>query len=161
MEKFFNATTDDFNNLFKLVKDFELHKQATYDKEDKADIDKLLKEKKKELKTFLKDKSYCYIVCKKKNEFIGYIFLSHGDIYATEGYINEIYVVPVERKNGIGKKLITKGFQWLKQHKCETVDLVVNKKNKAALSLFKNSGFGKFNDSYISMAKILTPGKER
>jgi ribosomal protein S18 acetylase RimI-like enzyme len=105
------------------------------------------------LKEFLNDKTCNYIVCENDNVLVGYIFLSFSDIYEGEGYVNEVYVIPSERKKGIANKLLENGVSWLKLNNCKTIDITVNRKNKLALNLYKNHGFGKFKDSYISMRK--------
>jgi ribosomal protein S18 acetylase RimI-like enzyme len=153
MTNFYKATKDDFKDLFKLVMAFELDKQVLYDYDDKFDKSKMLKENKKNLKEFLNDKTCNYIVCEKGDVLVGYIFLSFSDIYDGEGYVNEIYVIPSERKKGIANKFLENGVSWLKLNNCKTIDITVNRKNKLALNLYKNHGFGKFKDSYISMRK--------
>jgi ribosomal protein S18 acetylase RimI-like enzyme len=153
MNQFYSATKVDFDDLLKLIIAFELDKHVAYDKEDKIDQAKMLKENKKNLKAFLNDKTYNYIVCKRGNALIAYIFLSYADIYEGEGYINEVYVLPEQRKKGIAKKLLAKGIAWLQENNCKTIDITVNRKNKPALALYTKYGFERFKDSYISMRK--------
>ncbi|MFT3947823.1 MAG: GNAT family N-acetyltransferase [Agriterribacter sp.] len=154
MTVFSNAIKDDFEPLLKLIVNFELDKQVSFDKSDKLDARKLLKENRKNLKKFITDKNCKYILCRQDGILNGYIFLSYDDnIYVGEGYINEVYVVPTQRRKGIAKRLLQKGLIWLKQRNCKTIDITVNKKNKPAIELYKHFGFDKFDDNYISMRK--------
>jgi ribosomal protein S18 acetylase RimI-like enzyme len=93
------------------------------------------------------------LFAKKELSLLHTFFMSYGDVYEGEGYINEVYVIPTERKKGIAKKLIEKSIAWLKQHNCSKIDITVNRKNKNALELYKKYGFKKFEDNYISMRK--------
>lgn len=154
MTTFSDASKDDFKPLLELIIEFELDKQISYEKYDNVDRQKLLKENRKNLKKFLADKTYKYILCKQENELIGYIFLSYdNDIFVGESFINEVYVIPTQRRKGIAKKLLEIGLDWLTKNGCKTIDITVNRQNKPAIELYKHFGFDKFKDSYISMRK--------
>ncbi len=153
MLHYYPATIVDFQALLTLIMEFELDKNLNYDHEVVVEKAKLLKDNKKNLKLFLNDDTYRYLLCKKDNKLIGYIFMSFGDIYVGEGYINEVYVIPEERRNGISKLLLNQAIDWLKFQNCKTIDITVNRNNKVALTLYKNYGFDVFEDSYIPMRK--------
>ncbi len=153
MMTFCDATKNDFDTLLELIVEFELDKQISFDKSDKLDRQKLMKENRKNLKEFLADKTYKYILCKDDNILICYIFLSYGDnIYEGEGF-NEVYIIPTYRRKGIAKRLLQEGIEWLNKNKCKTIDITVHRQNKPAIELYKYFGFDKFKDSYISMRK--------
>lgn len=151
-----DATKNDFEPLLKLIIEFELDKKISFDKSDNLERQKLLKERKKDLKKFLADETYKYILCRQNDALVGYIFLSYdNNIYVGEGYINELYIIPTQRRKGFAKKLLEKGLLWLTQNNCKTIDITVHRKNKSAIELYKHFGFDKFKDSYIPMRKIL------
>jgi ribosomal protein S18 acetylase RimI-like enzyme len=154
MEEICFATKDDFNSLLDLIIEFEIDKQTKYDKYEKFDIEKIKSDTKKNLKEFLKDTTYQYILYKIDTKIVAYLLMCYdNDLFEGEGYINEVFVSPTNRKKGISKKLMQKGLIWLKENNCKTIDITVNKQNKAALILYRHFGFEKFKDNYISMRR--------
>jgi ribosomal protein S18 acetylase RimI-like enzyme len=155
MIQFYKATTNDIGDLLRLMVDFEIEKRLLFEKDSKIDEKKITKEKRKDLKQFLKDDSFSFIISKQNNQPNGYIFLSYADFYEGEGYINEIYIIPTLRNKNIGGRLLAKGIIWLKQNNCTTIDITVNRRNKAAMSFYKKYGFGVYKDNYIPMRKLI------
>jgi ribosomal protein S18 acetylase RimI-like enzyme len=151
MQKFNSATLDDYKTLLNLVNEFEFDNQVAYNSLEKIDQKKVQADNKKYVKEHLKDKTCNYIICRIKTEIVGYIFLSVDEAYVGDGYINELYILPTQRKNGYGTKLVGLGLKWLKQNKCNNICITVNRKNKNALKLYKNFGFDIYKDSYVSM----------
>jgi ribosomal protein S18 acetylase RimI-like enzyme len=151
MVKYNQATIADYKAILSLVNEFELDNQVAYQSIDNIDQEKVKSDNKKYVKKYLQDKTCKYIVCRQKTEIVGYIFLSVDETYKGEGYINELYIVPTQRKNGFATQLVHLGLQWLKKNKCNKIDITVNRKNKNALKLYKKFGFDIFKDSYVSM----------
>lgn len=148
------AQIDDLKQLSEIVIEFELDKLVSFEKENQANREKIAREQKKNIKKFLADKTYQYILCEEGDNLIAYIFLSYdNNIYEGEGYINEVYVVPHYRKKGIAKKLLTIGIEWLRQQQCKTIDITVHRKNKAAIELYKKHEFIQLKDDYFAMRK--------
>ncbi|MFT3701368.1 MAG: GNAT family N-acetyltransferase [Agriterribacter sp.] len=151
MKKFYNADQSDFEDLLALTIDFEFDKDIVSNAEFKPDEKALRKERRADLKNLLADKTCNYIVCNYNKQLAAYIFVGYNTTYKGEGYIYELYVVPQFRKKGIAKKLLEKGVQWLKKNGCTSIDITVNRKNKAALLLYQGSSFQKQKSNYISL----------
>ena len=151
MEKFNSATLDDYKTLLNLVNEFEFDNQVAYQDIKNIDQKKVKSDNRKYVRKYLQEKSCNYLVCRQNTELLGYIFLSIDETYRGEGYINELYILPKHRRNGIASKLLDRGLKWLKENNCTDICITVNRKNKNALKLYKKFGFDIYKDSYISM----------
>ena len=72
------------------------------------------------------------------NEFIGFIVYS---VIYERAEIIDIIINPLNRKKGYGKKLLEEVILKVKENKCQNITLEVSRKNKIAVSLYKNYGF--------------------
>lgn len=148
------AQIDDLKQLSEIVIEFELDKLVSLEKDNQVNREKIAKEQKKNIKKFLADKTYHYLLCEIEDNIIAYIFLSYDNkVYQGEGYINEVYVIPPHRKKGIAKQLVASGIAWLRLQQCKTIDLTVHRKNKAAIELYKKYQFNRLKDDYFAMRK--------
>jgi ribosomal protein S18 acetylase RimI-like enzyme len=57
------------------------------------------------------------------------------------GYIEEVYVVPASRRQGVARMLIEGGIRWLKERGAREVAAGVWVSNRASLELFEKMGF--------------------
>jgi ribosomal protein S18 acetylase RimI-like enzyme len=151
MDEIKKATIEDYNDLLPLVIDFELDKEMSSADINKINKQKLMRECKKNLKQFLKDKTCLYLISKKMDKYQGYIFVSFDETYSSEGFVLELYVIPEERKKGIAKSLLINGLAWLKENNCKEIYLTVHKKNSRAIDIYTKQGFKEYEDSYMTM----------
>ena len=85
----------------------------------------------------LKENSICLIsLC--EGDFAGYVFSSF--VY-DEFELNRIAVLPKYRNKKIAIKMLDCLIEHLVKHNCKTLFLEVRENNKAAIDLYKKSGF--------------------
>jgi ribosomal protein S18 acetylase RimI-like enzyme len=145
------ASIEDYNDLLPLVIDFELDKEMSSANISKINKQNLLRECKKTLKKFLKDKNCLHLINKEGGKCQGFIFVCIDDTYSDEGYVLELYVTPEERNKGVAKRLLAKGLAWLKENNCKEIYLTVHKENKTAIDIYSHQGFKEHEDSYMTM----------
>lgn len=65
--------------------------------------------------------------------------------------IDSVFIEEEYRHQGIGKQVIKKALELARKKKVDSVELVVNKDNKIAKSLYKKAGFIKTNKDYYRL----------
>lgn len=102
-------------------------------------------EQKKELKEYLRNRNAVVLVVVDK-EIIGYMIASiQGKNpylkYRKRATLEDAYVIPSFRKQGIGRRMFMKIIRWLKDKKVERISVSVNAKNTSAIKAWKKYGF--------------------
>jgi GNAT superfamily N-acetyltransferase len=110
-------------------------------------------------KKLLNDKNHIFFIAEIDKKIVGIITGHIGkrdeaDVYVHQniGFIDELSVVPEHRKIGIGKKLIERILEELKNRKIEYVGIGAAYNNTTAIKLYKSYGF---NPEGIWMLKNL------
>lgn len=57
------------------------------------------------------------------------------------GFVDDIYVVPAFRKQGVAQRLLQEGIDWLKRRRVESIEASILVRNEASLNLFRKAGF--------------------
>ncbi|MCF0056878.1 GNAT family N-acetyltransferase [Dyadobacter sp. CY356] len=148
--KYENATIEDFRSLIITVDEF--YKYLAEEKNEVYDADKANTRNKRYLRKFLEDDNCTYIICKREKKIVGYGFLSIEKANQKVAYINEFFVLPEDRKKGIGYSILLESLKWLRSKNCKTTILSVNQKNKSAINLYQKAGFSLNEPSYVDMS---------
>ena len=75
-----------------------------------------------------------------QQQVIGYCL---STINEGEGQMQTLHVLEKYRGKEIGKELMQRHLEWLKDNKCEAVSLVVSQENEKAIRFYENHGFQK------------------
>jgi len=59
----------------------------------------------------------------------------------TIGYVARIAVADGQRKRGIARALMNAAAEWVRERRCETLELTVFEFNSAALHLYESLGY--------------------
>ncbi|TDE12308.1 GNAT family N-acetyltransferase [Dyadobacter psychrotolerans] len=98
--KFINATIQDTESLLVTVNKF--YEYLAEEKNEPFDFKKSSSKNRRYIKKFLLQDNRNYIVCTRGEAVLGYSFISieKGNLHLA--YINEFFVIPDERRKGIG-----------------------------------------------------------
>lgn len=77
-------------------------------------------------------------VVKSGSEYIGYCI---STINEDEGRIQSLHVIEANRGQGIGKKLVTKHIEWMKEKACQVIGVRASQENKSTIFFYKMLGF--------------------
>jgi ribosomal protein S18 acetylase RimI-like enzyme len=66
-------------------------------------------------------------------------FLDKDD--ASRAHLVSMWVAPVHRRLGIGRKLVEAIFDWARAQRARSVQLIVTSNNEAAIEFYKRQGF--------------------
>ena len=121
----------DFPQMVNLFKDF-----ATFEKLPEKmtnSVERMNKEK-----TFFN----CFVAEVKDHQIIGYAtyFFCYYTWIGKSLYMDDLYVKPEYRANGIGTKLINKVIEFAKDSECHKLRWQVSAWNKPAIGFYKNIG---------------------
>ena len=81
---------------------------------------------------------------REKNNVIGFLWVVICQNSWTQeryGYVNNLYVVPQRRKQGLAKELLRQGDDWFRARGIKRVRLTVTSSNAQAATLYEASGF--------------------
>ncbi len=92
----------------------------------------------KSIEEQLKNSNAYYVVYISEQMVVGYAGMYY---VCSEGYINNIAVLPEFRGIGIAKKLLCNLINYSNLNKLEFLSLEVRVSNKVAISLYRSSGF--------------------
>lgn len=84
---------------------------------------------------------YRYYLCTLEDQIVGFIWFGQSDDDRAEGFIDELYVQPVHRRNGIATLLMKEALSWIKKQQCHSVTLLVDEQNDSAIQLYQSMGF--------------------
>ena len=77
-------------------------------------------------------------VAKSDDGYIGYCI---STIIDGKGEIDSLHVDELNRGNGIGKKLVIKHMEWLKENNCKVIGVTVSQENETTIGFYKKLGF--------------------
>ncbi len=88
--------------------------------------------------------NYLYLIAENKTESIGFLsfhtqhLLHHSGIV---GEIQEFYLVPDKRGQGIGRKLVEKIFEFCDENNIISIEVSTSKKRVDNIAVYENLGF--------------------
>lgn len=154
--KYFYYESKYFEELLKLTIKFENEHNPEKRPKTKSETKKFKKTARKNLKKNSSSKYYRYFLCSKGNKLIGHIWFGQQDSDRTKGFIDEVYVKPKHRGNGVATILIKEAIEWINEKNCSLVELDVKIQNKEAISLYKKIGFTEQKPEWINFLMNLT-----
>lgn len=125
------AKETDYFQIVALFKDF-----ATFEKFPEKmtnSVDRMINEK---------DFFNCFVAETNDNQIAGYVtyFFCYYTWIGKSLYMDDLYVKPEFRANGIGTKLINKVIEFAKDSKCHKLRWQVSEWNKPAIDFYKKIG---------------------
>lgn len=126
-----SANETDYAQIVDLFKDF-----ATFEKLPEKmtnSVDRMIIEK---------DFFNCFVAETSDNRIIGYVtyFFCYYTWIGKSLYMDDLYVTPEYRANGIGTKLINSVIEFAKKSQCHKLRWQVSEWNKSAIDFYKNIG---------------------
>ena len=125
------ATESDFPQIVDLFKEF-------------AEFEKLPEKMTNSVERMEKEKEYfnCYVAETIDFEIIGYVsyFFSYYTWIGKSLYMDDLYVKPEYRANGIGTQLIRKLIEFAEKTNCHKLRWQVSSWNKPAIDFYKKIG---------------------
>ena len=94
-----------------------------------------------------------YILAEENGNIVGFILVEVSTVYKGSASIIDLFIVEDFRAQGLGKKLMEKGMQWLQEHGVKKVRVSAHKSNAAAIHLYKEFGFEEEVETYLSLEK--------
>ena len=76
-------------------------------------------------------------VAKDKGEYIGYCM---STIVEGKGELESLHVDESKRGLGIGKELVAKHLEWMKENNCKVVGVTVSQENQSTINFYKKLG---------------------
>ena len=77
-------------------------------------------------------------VAKSNDEYIGYCI---STIVDGKGEMESLHVNEANRGEGIGKKLVKKHLDWMKNKNCNVIGVTVSQENESTISFYEKLGF--------------------
>ncbi|MCK4257380.1 MAG: GNAT family N-acetyltransferase [Halanaerobiales bacterium] len=77
-------------------------------------------------------------VAKSNDDYIGYCI---STIIEEKGELESLHVDETSRGNGIGKKLVIKHIEWMKEKNCKVIGVTVSQENESTIWFYKKLGF--------------------
>lgn len=90
---------------------------------------------KKWVSLMLVDDNFEWDIIKANEEIIGFVIISHSVDFNTDVYIEDVYIEPKYRRQGLATKHVVKKIE---EHKNETIGLSVLKNNMEGISFWLN-----------------------
>jgi GNAT superfamily N-acetyltransferase len=145
------AVTKDIDQLSELILDFYKEGEII-----EPVIGGLNKSAKKYFRDYLKEtinSKEAVIFVFEKNNIIGFII---GCVKKNEPFfkikvfskLTDFYVIPSERRKGIGDQLLKQFLYWSKKRKATHIFLGTLSKNKLTTKMYENKGFFEFEKEY-------------
>nr|WP_320057855.1 GNAT family N-acetyltransferase [uncultured Bacteroides sp.] len=121
----------DFSQIVSLFKDFAIFEKAP--EKMTNSVERMNKEK-----AFFN----CFVAETEDKQIIGYVtyFFGYYTWIGKSLYMDDLYVKPEYRANGIGTKLINKVIEFAKDSECHKLRWQVSEWNKPAIGFYKNIG---------------------
>jgi len=94
----------------------------------------------------LRDENAALFVAEREGRLVGYTHVDYGEtppVFArgAEANVNEVYVAPDYRGNGIAGDLLDRAEAWAADRDCEHVTLSVNVDNETARRVYESRGY--------------------
>ena len=77
-------------------------------------------------------------VMKTNDKYIGYCI---STIIDGRGELQSLHVDETNRGSGIGKKLVSKHIEWMKEKNCKEIGVTVSQENESTIGFYKKLGF--------------------
>lgn len=95
---------------------------------------------------FASDETGCFLVWSESGDAIGLLELTlrnfvDGCVGGPVGYIEGIYLIPEQRAQGHGKRMIEFAAEWSRQHGCKSMATDAEIPNTDAQQFYRNLGF--------------------
>jgi GNAT superfamily N-acetyltransferase len=121
----------DYLQIVALFKDFAAFEK--FPEKMTNSVDRMINEK---------DFFNCFVAETIDNRIVGYVtyFFCYYTWIGKSLYMDDLYVKPEFRTNGIGTKLINKVIEFAKDSKCHKLRWQVSKWNKPAIDFYKKIG---------------------
>jgi len=94
------------------------------------------------LKNCINSETSLLLVAEFNDQISGFIIINYNPSFK-KAIIENIYVCPKFRKQGIGRQLLNSALAEIQRFGCEYVCAVVEEKNNAAIEFYTKSGFSK------------------
>lgn len=126
-----NAKETDYSQIVSLFQDF-----AAFEKVPEKminSVDRMIHEK---------DFFNCFVAETADSKIIGYVtyFFCYYTWIGKSLYMDDLYVAPEYRGNGVGTRLINKVIEFAKNSQCHKLRWQVSSWNKPAIEFYKNIG---------------------
>lgn len=126
-----SAKEKDYSQIVDLFLEF-----ATFEKHSERminSVERMIKEK---------DFFNCFVAETSNNRIVGYVtcFFCYYTWIGKSMYMDDLYVKPEFRANGVGTKLINKVIDFAKDSKCHKLRWQVSEWNRPAIDFYKNIG---------------------
>lgn len=95
-------------------------------------------------KNYIFDKNRLIYICKYNNIIVGYIYVYKENTLAV---IDALYVEKKFRNKGLATKLLKYALAWIKDKKCQFVEVSVIVANTEAKKLYEKIGFKTFKET--------------
>ncbi|WP_432665282.1 GNAT family N-acetyltransferase [Wukongibacter baidiensis] len=76
-------------------------------------------------------------VAKSNGKYVGYCISTIAD---GKGELESLHVDESNRGKGIGKKLVVKHIDWMKEKSCKVIGVTVSQENESTISFYKKLG---------------------
>jgi ribosomal protein S18 acetylase RimI-like enzyme len=77
-------------------------------------------------------------VAKSNNSYIGYCI---STIIDGKGELESLHVIETHRGSGIGKTLVIKHIEWMKEKNCKVIGVAVSQENESTIGFYRKLGF--------------------
>lgn len=141
------ATSKDFEELIPLVLASQLYQKKDLEQEQVDEVE-LERSSVKNVREWLADPTFYYVVAEEAGKIIGYCVVSVGKVYKDSGSLHDLYVADAYRKKGLAAAMLSDAQDWLRKQGVKQVDLAVHKDNTAALDLYHKMGWQDEPDDY-------------
>lgn len=97
---------------------------------------------------------YRYYICTIEDELVGFVWFGQSDADRTKGFVDGLYVKKKHRRQGVALLLMKEALAWIRSANCQSVTLLVNPKNRSAISLYEGLGFTRKEDEEDAYALV-------
>lgn len=77
-------------------------------------------------------------VAKSDGKYIGYCI---STIVNDKGELESLHVDEANRRNGIGRKLVMRHLEWMKEKNCKVIGVTVSQENEPTIMFYRKLGF--------------------
>ncbi|MDO8507391.1 MAG: GNAT family N-acetyltransferase [bacterium] len=106
------------------------------------------------LRNCVESKTDWLLVAEKDSEIIGFIICNNSRVFK-KAVIENVFVSPLHRKKGVGKKLLESLLAKIQLTDCEYVAVATGDNNNTAISFYVKNGFNR-GGNFAWMDKVLS-----